>query len=171
MPVIDKNEYPRWYDSYMELVPEGYIFDLLDENMKTILELYKSFSEEKSLYRYAEGKWSIKEILGHIIDTERIFAYRILRFSRADKTDIPQYDHNMYVERAEFDKVPLKNLIREYRTLKVANRLLFESLNEDQLLYTGTADGKEFTVRAIMYILVGHELHHLGVLKDRYIYK
>lgn len=169
MSIIDKSEHPRWYDGYMELVPEGEIFDLLDKNMKEILELYKSFSEEKSLYRYAEGKWSIKELLGHIIDTERVFAYRILRFSRGDKTDIPQYDHDMYVERGDFDKVPLKNLIREYRTLKVANRLLFESLTDEQLMYTGTADGKSFTVRSMMYIIVGHELHHMSVLKERYL--
>lgn len=169
MSKVDKSEYPRWYDGYMELVPDGDIHELLDKNMKDCLAIFKSVNEEESLFRYAEGKWSIKEIIGHIIDTERIFAYRILRFSRGDKTDIPQYDHNLYVERGNFDAVPLKFLIREYRTLKVANLILFGAINEDQMMFTGTSDQKEFTVRAIMNIIVGHEKHHLNVLKEKYL--
>ena len=169
MAIIDKSEHPRWYDGYIELVPDGDVIKLLEENKKITLYLFKTIDNQKGLFRYEKGKWSIKEILGHIIDTERIFSYRILRFAKGDKTDIPQYDHNMYVENGDFDNTELEYLIEEYRLLRTANILFFKNITPEKQLYVGTSEGKSFTVRALMSILIGHERHHINVLKEKYL--
>lgn len=168
---IDKSECPDRYNGYLSLVPEGHFLDTINLIMKETLSLFKSVSEEESSFKYAEGKWSIKKMLGHLIDTERIIGYWILRTSRGDKTDAPNYNDNEYMENSNYDSVKMKDLIREYRTLKVANIIMLESLTQEQLLMTGYVNNDSYTTRSFINILIGHEQHHINVLKERYFPK
>lgn len=165
------SEYPEWYDGYVQSVPEGDIVELMSEQLKEVAARLNEIDEEKSFYRYSEGKWSIKELLGHLIDTERIMTYRALRFARKDKTDIPQYDHNVYVETAGFDSIPFDDMKKEFRFLRKATVMMFGNFTNEQFVEYGYSGGQKFTVRAKAYIIVGHVNHHLKMLRERYLLK
>ena len=126
-------------------------------------------SEGEAKYRYSEEKWSLKELLGHITDAERILTCRALRIARNDKTDIPQYDHNDYVTQAAFDKQPLTSLIELYKLGRESSIVLFQSFDSDVWNRQGISGGKKFTVRSFPFIITGHELHHLKIIKERYL--
>ncbi len=162
-------EYPEWYDGYVKSVPDGNIFELMDKQLKEVAALFNDISEEKSFYRYEPDKWSINEVLGHLIDVERIMSCRALRFARGDKTDIPQYDHDEYVRIANFDSVPFSDLKKEFRFLRKSTMMMFKSFPENQYAAEGYSGGKKFTVRAKAYIIVGHVNHHLRILRERYL--
>lgn len=163
------NEYPEFYDGYVQSVNDGNISDLMDEQLKSFSELLNYIPTEKHNYRYTEDKWSIKEMLGHINDAERILSHRALAFARCDENDIPQYDHNNYVINGRFDERTFDDLTKEFRFLRKANIILFNSFDEEALNRTGTSSSKSFTVRALGFIIVGHLNHHMKVLNERYL--
>lgn len=136
---------------------------------KENLDLLKSVTEENAAYRYAPGKWSIKQIIGHITDHERIMTYRALRFSRKDRTALPGYDQDTFVENSRFDEQPVSQLITDLENVRNASNSLIRSLSKEQLLLTGTAWKYELTVEAFLKATIGHEMHHMEVIKQKYL--
>lgn len=136
---------------------------------KENLDLLKSVTEENAAYRYAPGKWSIKQIIGHITDHERIMTYRALRFSRKDKTALPGYDQDTFVDNSRFDEQPVSQLINDLENVRNASNSLIRSLSKEQLLLTGTAWKYELTVEDFLKATIGHELHHIEVIKQKYL--
>jgi uncharacterized damage-inducible protein DinB len=131
-------------------------------------KLFSELSDEKAEFAYAEGKWTIKEVLGHIIDAERTFGYRLFCFSR-DRAELPSMDQNTYVTNAYFNSRSIQSLANEFRATRESNIYLIESLTTEHLDRSGVASGKAVSVRSLVYILIGHELHHLDVLSQRYL--
>lgn len=162
-------EYDEYYHTYIGKVPDGDIIEILGQQLDQSLALFASIPEEKETFRYAPGKWSTKEVIGHIIDTEWIFVYRALRFARGDTTPLVGMDQDTFMDGARFNSRPMRSIVDEYRHLRSADLALFESFGEDILERTGSASGFDFTVRAILYLVAGHERHHIGVLKERYL--
>ena len=165
----DASEYVADYEKYVSLVPEGDIVGLLGEQINETLALLRSIPEERGGFRYAPDKWSIKELVGHLIDSERIFSYRALRFARGDKTELPGYEQDDYVRGGSFDEVPLADLAAELASVRQATVLLFKHLNGEAWTRRGSANDSEVSVRALAHIIAGHELHHRSVLRDRYL--
>lgn len=164
----EKSEYAEYYEKYVSLV-NGDILSVLKQNKTETQNILTKISEEKSLFRYAEGKWSIKELLGHIIDTERIFAYRALRFARNDQTPIEGFDQDPYIENANFDNCKFTDLIAEFALIREANILMFQNLPENAWMRFGIASDNPVSVRALAFMLAGHEQHHINILKERYL--
>jgi hypothetical protein len=169
-------EYPSYSSIYMDLLKnDDLILDHLEENFYKIKRLIYSLSEKKLLYRYAENKWTIKEILVHLIDDERIFSYRALRYARNDNTPLHGFDENNYTIYAQARQRSLDNIFEEYWAVRQSTILLFQHLPGDSLLRAGgTVDkcGKVFnirTVRALVYHIAGHELSHIKIIKERYL--
>ncbi len=165
----NKTEYAAYYETYVSLVEETDIVSALRNQADELREIFSQMSDERGLYRYADGKWSIKELLGHLIDGERVFAYRALRFARADSQPLAGFDQDPYIENANFDAVKLSDLLDEMLFLRKANTLFFNNLDEEAWNRTGVASENEISVRAIAYILVGHIRHHVKMLKERYL--
>jgi uncharacterized damage-inducible protein DinB len=136
---------------------------------KANLDLLKSVTEENAAYRYAPGKWSIKQIIGHITDHERIMTYRALRFSRKDKTALPGYDQDTFVDNSRFDEQPVSQLITELENVRSATNSFIRSLSKEQLALTGQAWKYELTVEEFLKATIGHELHHIEVIKQKYL--
>ncbi len=166
----EKNEYAEFYANYVSLVEEADVVSALENQPG---ELRKSLSEitgvEKENFRYAEGKWSVRELLGHIIDGERVFSYRALRISRDDLTPLAGFEENSYVANSNFGNCNLADLIEEFSLLRAANVLLFKNLSDEAWLRTGTASDATVSVRALAFIMVGHVRHHQNILRERYL--
>jgi len=165
----NKDEYAAYYHTYVDKVPEGEIIKILKKQTDQIKKMLKDVSKKESLFRYAPDKWSVRELVGHIIDTERVFAYRTLRFARNDKNDLPGFDENEYIRQSNYNDVKLKELVEEFCALRKSNILMFKNFPDDVGLRKGTANGNSFTVRAMAFIMAGHVNHHLSVLKERYL--
>lgn len=163
------DEHAAYYSRYIDLVPEGNIIELLFQQIDETKNLFLSIDEEKSKYRYAADKWSIREVLGHILDGERIFAYRALRFSRNDSTEIAGFEQNLYTANSNHDNILLSNLLEEFILVRKSNILLFQSFTEDMWLRRGVASKNSVSVRAIPFIMFGHCTHHLNVIKNKYL--
>ncbi|HKS28374.1 MAG TPA: DinB family protein [Pyrinomonadaceae bacterium] len=165
----EETEYAPYYGRYVSLVPEGDIVATLAEQMDSTARLLRSIGEEKAAHRYAPGKWSIKELVGHVIDGERIFAYRALRFARGDQTALPGFEQDDYIRHANFDAVPFEELVREFELVRGANLLMFKHLDEEAWQRRGVASDAEVSVRALAFIMAGHERHHMEILRTRYL--
>lgn len=165
----DQTEYAPFYAGYVSHVPEGDILTILEQGVQTTSSLLKELSPSQADFRYAPGKWSVKEVLGHIVDAERIFAYRALRFSRGDQTPVPGFEQEGYIQHANFGARPLKDLIAEFETVRQATLFLFRNLDDAAWQRKGTASGAEVSVRALAYIMAGHEIHHREILRTRYL--
>lgn len=165
----EKSEYREYYGQYISLVGEGDVVEILRNQIRDTTGLLAKIPEERGTFRYAPGKWSIKEIVGHIADTERIMSYRALRFARNDKTPLPGFEQNDYVPAAHFDSIPLAELAAELETLRHATCAFLDHVDEKESLRSGSASGAEISVRAIAYIIAGHELHHRKVIEQRYL--
>ena len=163
------NEYAAYYEKYVSLVPDGNIVELLEQQLEKTLVLFSGLSEEKGNYRYAPDKWSIKELIGHISDTERIFAYRLLRFARNDKNELAGFEQDGYITNANFDNCSLSELVKEFEYIRKSSISLLRHLPEDAWFRSGVASENEVSVRALAYIMAGHELHHLKILSERYM--
>jgi hypothetical protein len=150
-------------------VAAGDIVTTLNHQLEDSLVLLRGLSAEQGVSRYAPDKWSIKELLGHIIDSERIFGYRALRFARADQTPLSGYEQDDYVQAANFDRLQLTDLVDEFEHVRRANVHMFRSLDEDAWLRRGSANDNEVSVRGLAHIIAGHELHHLQILRSRYL--
>lgn len=162
-------EYAAHFGHYVSEVPEGDIRDVLAQSLKTTTELYASFSEDLGNYRYAPDKWSLKQVLGHVADNERIMAYRALRTARGDRTPLAGYDENLLVNNASFDDMPLSAIVDDYAAVRRATFTLLNGVTDEAWTRTGVVSGNEASARAWIYILAGHELHHLNVIRERYL--
>jgi uncharacterized damage-inducible protein DinB len=165
----EQQEYAAYYHTYISKVPDGEILEILAAQNEKTLQLLRTISEQKANHRYAPGKWSIKEMIGHVVDAERVFAYRALCFARNDPGPFPEMEQNDYVENGNFGARTLADIAEEFRLVRQSNIRLFQSFDEEISLRKGIASGFEFTVRALVYITAGHELHHVGILQERYL--
>lgn len=162
-------EYAPYYGRYISLVPEGDVLQILSSQLEETLSVFGGISEEQAGHRYAPDKWSIKEVIGHIVDTERIFAYRVLRFARNDKSPIEGFDQDEFARNSGFDERTLADLVAEFQHVRRANLILFRSFSDEVLGRHGIASEAGVSVRALLYIIAGHERHHMEVLKTRYL--
>jgi uncharacterized damage-inducible protein DinB len=165
----DETEYLSDFGKYISLVPEGDINALLAGQMDETLALLRSIPEASAGFRYAPDKWSIKELVGHVIDGERIFAYRALRFARNDQTALAGFEQDDYITHASFDDCSLAELASEFESVRRSTCYLFKHLSEEAWTRRGTASENEVSVRALAYIIAGHELHHREVLRSHYL--
>ncbi|MBL0046495.1 MAG: DinB family protein [Bacteroidetes bacterium] len=165
----EPNEYAPYYQRYIDLVKGDNPIKALENQIIAMQAFLSEIPEDKENYRYAEGKWSIKEIIGHLIDTERIFGYRALSFARKEKTPLPGFEENDYVAAANFEKRSFYNLVHEYNLVRESHLALFKSFDEQALSQVGNANGNDMSVRAIIFTIAGHELHHLQVIRERYL--
>jgi uncharacterized damage-inducible protein DinB len=165
----EKSEYAEYYDRYISLVQEDDILEVLENQQAELRDFFQQITEEKSHYAYGADKWTIKEVIGHMTDGERIFAYRALRISRADQTPIEGFEQDGYIENSNFNSTPLAELTRELHLTREANLLFFKNLTDEAWLRTGTASENPVSVRAIAYIMAGHIRHHLKILNERYL--
>jgi|GEM_PF-250997 len=163
------SEYAPFYRGYVERVPEGDIVETLVSQGTRTLETLAGVPPEREVYRYAPDKWSLVEVVGHLVDTEWIFVYRALRFARGDTTPLPGVDQDVLVSGAGFDRRPLASLIREFNHLRRASTELFRGFDDRILDRSGEASGALVTVRALLYIIAGHHMHHMDVLEERYL--
>jgi len=162
-------DYAPYYGTYVGQVSENDVLAVLAGQIDETLALLRSVPRARWTHRYAPGKWSVGEVVGHLADTERIFAYRALRFARNDGTPLAGFDENQFVPPANFDARPLPDLAEEFRAVRGASLALFRGFDDAALARRGTANKVEFTVRAIPWIIAGHERHHVTVLRERYL--
>ncbi len=164
-----QDEFADYYSVYINQIPDDdSIIKVLEDGREKMQSLIKSIPEEKGHHSYAPGKWSIKEVLGHIADVERVMAYRAMCIARGEKKSLPGFDQDDYVASADFNKRSLSDFAEELLHLRNANIALFKSLTRETLMRRGMANNHDVTVRAFMFIIAGHELHHIKVLKERY---
>lgn len=167
IPRPGADEHLEYYARYIDLV-RGDVSEALDASLAELLALVQGLDEATALRRYAPGKWSVKEVLGHLADGERVFMYRALRIARADATPLAGFDENEWVPAGRFDRLPLAQLVAEVRAVRASTRSLVSTLDEDALARRGTANGATISARALVWITAGHMLHHAAVLRDRY---
>lgn len=163
------NEFAPYYAAYIKLVPEQNIVKGLIKQKEELLHFFKGIPVFKHEFAYAADKWTIKDVLLHLIDTERIFAYRVLRIARNDKTELPGFDENYYARAAKANDREFESLLQEYSLVREVTINLFENFDDTILLNIGTASDNTFSVRALGYILLGHELHHKNIIIERYL--
>jgi len=164
-----KGDYALYYEKYIALVPSGDFLEILEEQKRELTRLLSPLSEQQAEFRYAPGKWSIKEILGHINDAERIFAYRLLRIARGDQTPLPGFEQDDYIGPGNFSARTLADLLHEFSTVREASVSLLRSLDDAAWVRRGVASQKEVTVTAIAFVIAGHERHHRIILEERYL--
>jgi uncharacterized damage-inducible protein DinB len=169
IPRPDASEYAPHYETYVTKVPDGDLLEILEGQRQETQELLAGIPEGRALHRYAPGKWSIKEVVGHVTDAERVFCYRALRFARGDQTPLSGFDEKAYAPAGKFDTRPLPDLAAELDAVRHATIALFSGLDSEALARRGLANNKEISVRALAYVIAGHERHHLGILRERYL--
>jgi uncharacterized damage-inducible protein DinB len=163
-------EYAPYTIIYIGLLPDdGLILEHLADNFRATKEFILSLPAEKLAHRYAEGKWTIKQILVHLVDDERIYAYRALRFARNDQTELPGFEQDDYARHSGADERDIADILREFGLVRQSTIALFEGLDEAALLRAGVADGKVMSVRAAAYHIAGHELRHVNIIRERYL--
>lgn len=162
-------EYHEWYSAYVGLVPDGNVLDALRSQRESTMDVLASAPESRAEYRYEPGKWSLKEVVRHLVDTEWIFTNRALRFARGDAQPLPGMDQNDFVAGIAPDLYTLGEVADELQCLRSANLRMFRAFDGNALGRAGEASECQFTVRSILWIIAGHELHHLNVIRDRYL--
>jgi hypothetical protein len=161
-------EHVPYYGKYVSLVPGEDAWPALERQLDETIRMLAPLDDARALHRYAPGKWSVKETVGHIVDVERVFAHRALRFGRGDATALPGFDENSYVPAGRFDGRALPDLLEDLRLTRAASRALFGAFEPDALTRMGTANDSPVSVRALAWIICGHELHHRALLRERY---
>ncbi|MBB3128721.1 hypothetical protein FHS19_003375 [Paenibacillus rhizosphaerae] len=162
-----EEEYAGDAGEYIRLVPEGNIIDILLAQEKQMTDLLASLTESQSAYRYAEGKWMLKEVVGHIADSERVMTYRLLRFARGDVTPLPGFDQELFIP--PFESWTTAQLVEDYRAVRQSTITLLRGLPTEAWSRKGTANNVSITARALAYGIAGHELHHMWVIRNRYL--
>jgi hypothetical protein len=165
----EASEYDTKYSRYMNLVPEDDICAALEKQIPLTVSLFRKIPDSLIDYRYAPGKWTTLEVVGHILDTDRIFGFRLLSFARGDANPLSVADQDLYVRTGEFARLPLEEWIEEYSLLRKSNIALIRHLPAEAWNRTGTVSGLKISVRAIAYLMAGHERYHLGILKTIYL--
>src|SRR5690606_19134074 len=168
MNPLKSDEYPAIYSDYIEHVV-GPVMEELEEQLLTFPEFIRSIPEDLGDYTYSEGKWTVKEVLCHILDTERVMAYRALRFARNDMTELAPFEQDGFVQNGRHNERSLTSIEDEFVHLRRANLLLFQTFNETELGRKGMASGRLITVKAFLYVIAGHLTHHRIILKERYL--
>ena len=165
---LRENEYHSYHKTYIDLAPSLSLLESLNQSRDEVIKYINSIPSEKHEYTYAPGKWNLKEIFSHIIDTERIFVYRALRIARMDESSLLGYDHETFVKTSGASSRTINSLMEEYKGQRTSTILFFKNLDEEMLLKIGKANGQSVSPRAIAFILCGHEKHHLNVFEERY---
>ena len=162
-------EYAPYYKPYIDLVQTRNLIGSLRETNRQSIHFLKQLPPEKQDYRYEKGKWCIKEIVAHLIDAERVFAYRALRFARNDQTELPGYDHNMYIWSSKAILRDFYQMLEEFSLIRQTTIALFRSFDADMLSRQGVANGYPITVNALGFVIAGHEMHHMSIIRQRYL--
>ena len=165
----EANEYAPYYEKYISLVPEGDVTAALERQGAETLALLRALPEERGGHRYEPGKWSVRQVVGHVNDGERIFAYRALAIARGERASLPGMDQEEYMAGVDFDARTLSDLADEFEAVRASTLHLLRHLSPEAWARRGTASDNEVTVRALAYIIAGHEAHHVGVLRERYL--
>jgi uncharacterized damage-inducible protein DinB len=165
----DPSEYAPYYGGYISLVPDGNLLDTLTTQHEATQQLLRGLPEDRAAFRPAAGEWSVKEVVGHMIDTERIFAYRALRFARGETQPLPGYDQDAYVAEANFDARTLPSLMEEWAALRRSHGPMLAGFSHEAWLRCGKASNTDMSARAAAWIIAGHELHHVISLKEKYL--
>jgi len=160
--------YPPYYSKYIQLVPETSPTETLLHQMQAVIQLFNSLTQTQLLFKYAPEKWSVKDVLQHIMDCERVFAYRMLRMARFDGTNCAGFEENDYAKNAGADNRNVVEMLDEYKAIRNGSIALIKSLNTQQLDFIGSANNMQITARALVFIMAGHEKHHLNILHERY---
>jgi hypothetical protein len=163
----EASEYARSYENYIRLVPEEDVVEAMRSELARTLEVLRAVPEDESLRRHPPYSWSIRQVVGHLSDSERVFGYRALRFARGDATPLPGFDENVYAAAAQSDRIALSDLADEFEGLRRSHLGLFAGLPEDAWDRRGVANQAEISVRALAYAVVGHERHHMGIVRKR----
>lgn len=164
-----EGEYLPYQLNYIKRVPDGDLLEILGNNIESTINFLNSLPEEKLNFRYAEGKWTPKQIIQHLIDSERIMTYRMLTFARNDKTELPGFEENDYAVESNADERTLEELTTEFKTVRNSSISLIRSFNDELLRRSGIANKGRITVSALVFVIAGHELHHMSVIKERYL--
>lgn len=164
----EEAEYAAFYKGYISQVIEDDAIAALEAELSESLAFFRNIDEQHSKTAYGEGKWTIRQVLGHIVDTERVMSYRAMRFARNDQTELPGFEQDDFIRGANFNEVPLGDLLREFEHLRRANILMFRNLTADAWKRHGKANGNDVSVRALGFIITGHEKHHRKIVKERY---
>lgn len=164
----EPSEYAAYYEKYVALVPGNDVVGSLETQHARTLQLLAGRSEGDGSFRYAADKWTVKDVLGHIADSERIFGYRALRIARADQTPLPGFEQDDYVRTGGFSDRALASLLDEFSSVRSATLALFRSLHQHAWVRRGVANQNEISVRALAFVIAGHELHHTKILEERY---
>jgi uncharacterized damage-inducible protein DinB len=162
------DEYPPFAAVYVGHVETTDVLGLLTELRDSTYQLFSNMSEEQAKHAYAPGKWTLKQVLGHMIDTERTFAYRAFVFSR-NNIELPGFDQDIYVNNTDFNSQSIQDLASEFKALREGNLFMYKAFTDEQLLRKGVASGYPVSVRALVYMIAGHELHHLKLIRERYL--
>lgn len=163
------SEYNRYFQPYVEEVPDGDLLLTLEQQRDSTAAVLAGISDARAGFRYAEGKWSVREVVGHVADAERVFAYRALRFARGDSTDLPGFDENAWMPESGFDARTLADVAAELRAVRESTLALFRSIRAEAWPRSGRASGHPVSARALAWILAGHERHHMRILAERYL--
>jgi uncharacterized damage-inducible protein DinB len=163
------DEHSAYYARYIERVPEGDVISILRDQAANTAALLRNAPSDRADFAYAPGKWTLKQVAGHMIDVERVMSYRALRFSRNDATELPGFEENDWVANANFRDRSLADLVDEYEAVRAATVHFAKHLDANVLMRRGTANGQAVSVRALLYIIAGHELHHLALIRERYL--
>lgn len=166
---VAPSEYAPFYQTYVGRVPEGDILEILSGQMADTLGLFRSVPSELEEYRYGPGKWSVREVVGHLIDTERIFGFRALAFARGDATPLPGMEQDEYAAGSNAASRPLSELAAEFAAVRIATVALFRGFSDDAWGRVGIASGCSFSVRSLAFIIAGHEIHHRAGLEENYL--
>ncbi len=164
-------EYPNapYFAEYLRFDQDENLFEVLKNQTEEIIALYESLEKGKAEYAYEAGKWSLKGLLGHMVDSERIFSYRVLSISRGEKTALPGFDENEYQAASEYETQDANAIVAQYKATRVATVALLNSLSTKQWNQMGQANGKSISARALAWMIAGHEKHHLRIIKERYL--
>ena len=165
----ESGEYAPYYERYVSLVPEGDVVEAMSRQLEEVTALLGGIAEERAGHSYAPGKWTIKQLVGHVIDGERVFAYRALAIARGDRASLPGMEQDEYMEHARFDERTLESLCEEFEHVRRANVLMMRGFDTGAWARRGVASDNEVTVLALAHIIAGHELHHMNVLRARYL--
>lgn len=162
------SEYNAYYRKYVSLVPDGDLLAQLQAQGAETVTLLRGVSEEKSTHAYAPGKWNVREVVGHLTDTERVFTYRALSFARGDTNALPSFDENAWAKTSNAGQRPIEDLVDEFIAVRAGTLALFDGFTPADLVRTGVASGNSVSVRALAWITAGHERHHVAILRERY---
>lgn len=163
-----ESEYAPFYAGYIARIPAEDVLEILENQSAELRKLADAASPDKEVFRYAPGKWSVREVFGHLIDGERVFGHRAFRIGRGDQTPLPGFDENHYVAASSYHDRDLASLAAEFALVRAANLVIFHSLSRDDWRRLGTANNHPVSVRALAFIMTGHVKHHLAILGERY---